>query len=216
MTLKNVAICVWDFDGTLFHSNDRMFNAVREAELRIIMEHTGWDHERALMEFTKLHNVVTPSGTAVTAMLAKISHKTAALETEKHFDRSRYLTRDEKLTTLFQTLSHFRHMMLTNGIEVNIRKTMLTMGLDSAIFERIVTPEFTRVTKPDPAAFAAVLSYTKLPAKEHLMIGDREAVDLVPAKTLGMRTCLVWSDVKSDIADATVSTVYDVATLLTP
>ena len=55
---------------------------------------------------------------------------------------------------------------------------------------------------------------TGLPPEAHLMIGDRELVDLAPAKNLGMHTCLVWSDKKSTIADATLLTVYDVAAML--
>ena len=55
---------------------------------------------------------------------------------------------------------------------------------------------------------------TGLPAAAHIMIGDREAVDLAPAKMLGMKTCLVWSDSASLVADVTLKTVYEVATIL--
>ena len=55
---------------------------------------------------------------------------------------------------------------------------------------------------------------TGLPPEAHVMIGDRELVDLKPAKTLGIKTCLVWSDVPSDVADVTLSTVYDVPSML--
>jgi FMN phosphatase YigB (HAD superfamily) len=47
------------------------------------------------------------------------------------------------------------------------------------------------------------------------MIGDREAVDLVPAKAVGMHTCLVWSEIKSTIADITLPDVYRVADIFT-
>jgi FMN phosphatase YigB (HAD superfamily) len=55
---------------------------------------------------------------------------------------------------------------------------------------------------------------TGLPPVAHLMIGDRERVDLVPAKKLGMKTCLVWAAEPSMVADITLPTVYDLSQVL--
>jgi len=79
----------------------------------------------------------------------------------------------------------------------------------------MVTSEIVGITKPDLAGFSSILDYTKLPPALHLMIGDREAIDHVPAKKLGMSTCLVWSEAKRSVVDLTLPTVYDVAKLLT-
>ena len=50
------------------------------------------------------------------------------------------------------------------------------------------------------------------------MIGDREAVDLKPAKDLGMRTVLVdWGrNIKIDpnVTDLKIDTIYDVKQLI--
>ena len=48
-----------------------------------------------------------------------------------------------------------------------------------------------------------------LAAEEHLMIGDRDPVDLAPAQALGMHTCLVWTDTPGQHADITIPTTYD-------
>ena len=78
----------------------------------------------------------------------------------------------------------------------------------------MVTAETVGTVKPHPEGFRYILGKTGLPPEQHLMIGDREAVDLVPAKQLGMHTCLVWSEKKSAVADITLATVYDVVRLL--
>jgi len=78
----------------------------------------------------------------------------------------------------------------------------------------MVTSETVGTTKPHEAGFRYILAKTKLPPAQHLMIGDREAVDIVPAKKLGMKTCLVWSQVQSQIADITLPTVYDLGKVL--
>ncbi len=208
--MKNIKVLIWDFDGTLYRPNTELFAAVREAEYQAIMEHTGWTREKAMEEFHKLHRVTIQSATAVIAKLCNMSIGQAAVESEKRFDRRKYLHRDEKLIALFGKLKHFRHFILANGVRRYHRETLKLLGVVPETFEEMVTGETMGVTKPDPKGFQYIMGKTGLPAASHLMIGDRELVDLAPAKALGMHTCLVWSDKKSTIADITVPTVYDV------
>jgi len=215
---SDIKVLVWDFDSTLYRPQPELFTAVREAEYRVIMDHTGWLREKAMQEFKKLHKVVTPSGTQVTANLAKIPVVAAARETENYFDRRKYLAKDVKLIALFQKLVNFQHLMVPNGTKEKIAKTLEVLGVPMATFQTFITPEQTLVTKPNSKPFELVLDYTKLPAAQHLMIGDRVEVDLVPAKKLGMRTCWVsWKEnreVPNDLVDATVSTIYEITSLL--
>jgi FMN phosphatase YigB (HAD superfamily) len=46
------------------------------------------------------------------------------------------------------------------------------------------------------------------------MIGDREKVDILPAKALGIRTCMVWAIKPSMVADITIPTVYELSQVL--
>lgn len=215
----NIKVLVWDFDGTLYHSNDALFTTIREAEFKVIMQHTGWDHAKTEEEFYKIYKVLTPSGTDTMSRLANIPIHQAALETEKHFDRCPHLAKDEKLITLFESLRSFRHVMLPNGIEENIRKCLDVLGLSQETFEKIITPETTLVSKPASKPFEDVLAYTQYAPEEHLMIGDRPDVDLKPAKELGMKTCLItWgqpvSEKDEQWCDMLVPTVYDLSSIL--
>ncbi|MFC1711308.1 HAD family hydrolase [Patescibacteria group bacterium] len=65
--------------------------------------------------------------------------------------------------------------------------------------------------KPDPYAFKLILNYTKLKPENHLFIGDSDKKEMIPAKKLGMKTCLVWG--KSKVADISLKTVYEVESL---
>ena len=95
-----------------------------------------------------------------------------------------------------------------------MKKIIKITGLNANIFTGIVTSEKVGVNKPELKGFQYILNKTQLSADEHLMIGDREEVDLVPAKKLGMKTCLVWSNKKSEIADITVKDVYAIKNFL--
>jgi len=210
----SIKILIWDFDGTFYRPNPALFHEVREAEYRTIMNHTGWDKEKTMAEFYKLHKDAIKSATAVSAKLSGISIAQAAVEMEQYFDRRTYVTRDEKLIVMFAKLKKFRHFTLANGTIAGHTETLIALGIPPGTFEEMVTSETVGVTKPDPAGFRYIMKKTGLPPSAHLMIGDRELVDVVPAKNLGMHTCLVWSDTKSAIADVTLPTVYDVARMI--
>ncbi len=211
---SSVRVLIWDFDGTFYEPNPELFHAVRESEYRTIMEKTGWDRQKTITEFEKNYKKVTPSATQTVAKLSGISTTEAALIMENYFDRREYVKPDDKLIRLFASLKHFRHFILANGTARRLKETLLVLGVAESVFEEIVTSEVAGENKPSDKGFRYIMQKTGLPASSHMMIGDREAVDLVPARKLGIHTCLVWSEEKSAVADVTLSTVYEVADLL--
>ena len=214
MKFHDIAVLIWDFDGTFYKPHPALFEAVRQAEYRTIMTHTGWTKEKATEAFEKLYKKVYPSATETVGKIIGISTADAAVEMENYFDRRNFLTRDEHLTELFQKLKNYRHIILANGVIARYKETLKVLGVPAKTFELFVTSEIVGKTKPSPDGFKYILDYTKLPAKEHLMIGDRELVDLAPARALGMKTCLVWNDTESLHADVTLPMVYDIPNIL--
>lgn len=214
MNFPDVKILIWDFDGTLYRSNPDLHHAIREAEYRTIVEKKHVSREEAVTEFAKYFPGVTPSATQAVAKICGISTPEAAIYMESFFDRTKYLSKDDRLISLFNGLNNFTHYILANGVRRNIENTLATLGLEKNIFADVVTSELSTENKPSDVGFRYIMNKTGLPAPAHMMIGDREAVDLVPAKALGMHTCLVWSENKSAIADVTVSDVYKVVEVL--
>ena len=215
MRFPDVKILIWDFDGTFYKPNPELFHAVREAEYRTIMGHNGWDRGRTVSEFERCYKKITPSATQTVAKLCNISTSEAAQIMESYFDRRKYLSRDQRLVDLFRALTTYKHFILANGTKRRITETLVKLGVPPEIFVEIVTSEQSGENKPSDLGFRYIMKKTSLPPEAHLMIGDREAVDLVPAKIIGMHTCLVWTDTPSTTADVTVSSVYDVAALFT-
>ena len=209
-----IKVFVWDFDGTLFKPNEDFFHAVREAEFQVLMKHMSWTREKVEEEFQKVYKVVYPSATQTIGVLASISTAQAAREMEDLFDRRDFVSRDENLISLFSHLKTYRHIMFGNGIIAKHKETLPVLGIPPDTFELYVTSEIVGKTKPSPDGFQYILDYTKLPALAHLMIGDRDLVDLAPAQALGMHTCLVWSNTPGPHADITLPTTYDIASVL--
>lgn len=214
MKFSNIRVLVWDFDGTLYRLNDTIWKDMLEAQYRVIMIHTGWSRQKAVSEHTMLYKVIYQSGTLTAAKLAGISVARAVLETEQYYDRKKYMKRDEKLILMFGKMTSYRHIMFVNGKKSEEEEALDVLGIPRQTFEKWITPEDTGAVKPDPICTQAILSYTKLPAAAHLVIGDREQVDLAAAHEMSMKTCLVWSDSPGSIADVTLPTVYDVPSVL--
>lgn len=212
--ISGVSVCIWDFDGTLYRPTPALTQAIIEADYELIMRHTGWDKAKTVEEFHKIYKVKTPSSTETAAELAGISVQEAAIECELYKDRRPFLSRDQRLIDMFAKLTHYTHYFLVNGIQEKVRESLDVLGVSPDIFREFVTAEVVGVNKPQPDGFRYIMEKTGLPADAHLMIGDRVAVDLVPAKALGMKTCLVWSDVKDSIADVVLPEVYGVVSVL--
>src|SRR3990167_11086644 len=63
MKFHDIAVLIWDFDGTFYKPNPALFAAVRQAEYRTIIAHTGWTHEHTIEAFEKLYKKVYSSAT---------------------------------------------------------------------------------------------------------------------------------------------------------
>lgn len=212
--LSDIDVCIWDVDGTFYPPSTEMGLAVLESAYTTIQKRMGWPRGKAIEEFEKVHEKITPSQTEAVAILCDIPTSVAARETDKYLDRKRFITRDEKLITLFESLTGLRHFVLGNGAKKTIVEGIAALGLSIAVFDEIVTSETVGVNKPRDNGYRYIMEKTGLPPASHLMIGDREKVDLVPAKALGMKTCLVWSVKPSMIADITLPSVYELSQVL--
>ncbi len=178
------------------------------------MEVLGVNHAEAIAKFNVVHPHKTPSATEAVAMICKISVGDAAKLTDKYLDRTQFIANDPKLIALFESLSGYDHYILGNGSKGLIEDALQILGLDRSIFKEIVTSEIVGRNKPNPAGYTYIMERTCLPASSHLMIGDREKVDLSMAKELGMKTALVFATEQSAIADITLPTVYELGQVL--
>ncbi len=210
----SVNVLIWDVDGTLYPFTEGTSQAVLESAYLVIERYTAWPRHKTIEEFEKVHNRVTLSQTEAVAIICSIPIAQAAKETDHHFNRTQYVKRDDKLIALFEQFRGFRHFILGNGAQKTILEGLTVLGLSASVFDEIVTSETVGVNKPKDNGFRYIMEKTGLPPAQHLMIGDREKVDLVPAHALGMKTCLVWSLKPGMIADITLPSVYELAQIL--
>lgn len=213
MKLQGIEVIIWDVDGTLYHTQD-LGNHVEESAYSAIMESLRVSHDDAISKFNAVHHVKTESATEAVGLICNISVGDAAKLTDKYLDRNQFIQRDPKLIALFESLRGYDHYILGNGSKLLIENALQILGIDKTIFKEVVTSELVGRNKPNEAGYVYIMERTGKPAAVHLMVGDRELVDLSKAKELGMKTALVFSDNPSDIADVTLPTVYELTQVL--
>lgn len=210
--LRKIKVLIWDLDGTLYQSQKDLLEAMHGAQVKILEEHKNLSFEQAsllLEESVKIHKGVTKS----LSSLGCGDRVSIIKRIENLVNKAAFLKVDTRLQCIFRELSLFKHYLLSDTTHETIEKELSALGLSSSIFEHIVGVDDTKTTKPDLSFFKSALNYSNLSAGEHLSIGDRIQIDLMPAKQLGMKTCLVWGS--SNDVDISLPTVYDVVQLFT-
>lgn len=208
--LNDVKVLVWDLDGTLYKSLPELSQAMHQAFIKILGEYKNLslkEADKLLEETKKIHKGTTKSLQA----LGCGSRVSIIKRVEGLVDKTSYLKVDHKLQQLFIYLSSFHHVLLSDTTHRTIISELEALGLSHTLFDFIVGVDDTNTTKPDLSFFKTVLDHTNSPKGSHLMIGDRLEIDLIPAKRLGMKTCLVWGN--SPEVDISLPTVYDVVKL---
>lgn len=97
---------------------------------------------------------------------------------------------DEEVNLKIRQLQEkYNMIVLTNGKSYEQRMKLKKLGLEN-IFKLYISGE-THISKPKDKAFINVLESEGLLADETMMIGDSLYHDILPAKKLGLKTCLV-------------------------
>jgi len=208
--LRNVKHLLWDVDGTLYKSKPDLLNAIQHEIYTRVAAGLSIPYQEAKGRFLAVYARL--GGATATAVELGLDRRLIQ-EAVDSVDKTRYLRPDPKLRNMFEVaLRTFSHIVVTNTSGRGTTRTLEVLGLRPQIFRGIVTADDVLRSKPDVEPYLRALELTGSPAHQHVSIGDREKVDILPAKRLGMKTILVWGT--SNVADASVPTVYDVPTVL--
>ena len=208
--LKDVRHLIWDIDGTLYKSTPDLIEVIRHETYRRIATGLNISYEEARRKFLILYDKL---GGATATIVQLGLDRDLIQKAVDSVDKTKYLKSDLQLQDMFEVaLRDFTHVIVTNTSRQGTIRTLEILGLSRDLFLGIVTADDVLRSKPDTEPFERALNITGDPAGQHVSIGDREKVDITPAKMLGMKTIFVWGT--SQVADASASTVYDVPSVL--
>ncbi|MFH0864503.1 MAG: HAD family hydrolase [Candidatus Gottesmanbacteria bacterium] len=206
---KDVKVIAWDIDTTLYKTIPELSIKLKNGCIEEISKLKNIPLSEADVLFHKEREKWGSTFLAFMSLGWKNLEAVKKIEeVEKKINKYSYIKYDPELKEVFAKLHSFRHFILRNGTKNSTLKLLNLLGVNPDIFEKMITTEDCLLPKPDLAPFKMLLEITGLPAEQHVYIGDRERVDIEPAKKLGMKTILVWG--KSALADISLPTVYDV------
>ena len=204
----------WDLDGTLYRSfptaGSPITKVIRAKQYAAVANKMGWDPSRTKREYQKRYlKLGSNTKTMMSFGIDGIAFFTSVWD---EIDLKKYIKKDERVIQLFKALASWRHFLISNSNRIDqVKKKLQLIGLQSQVFELIVSTVDLGSVKPDPKPFLVALEKLRLKPEQVLFIGDREMTDIMGARGVGMRTCMVWGESKA--ADISLATVYDVGRL---
>lgn len=122
---------------------------------------------------------------------------------QTHFEAIDQASFYSPVPAVFGTLHKLKNILpislFTNSKPNNAFRTLEIIGIEKTWFTHIITGDDVKERKPALDGYNLIVKESGLPANSILYVGDRINVDILPAKSVGMKTCLVWG--KSDEAD---------------
>jgi len=207
---KGVKYCIWDVDLTFYRVTPQMADELKDRIYKYISQGQGISIDEAKKNYEREFGR-TKSKTA--AMVSLGFNKYAIQEIIDGIGKQEYLKEDPLLIQLFNTLSNYGHVIVSNSTRTSINKTLKILGLEENLFKLIITKDEVSTYKPSPEPFLKAIETLGVKPEDCVSIGDVESSDIVPAKKLGMKTILVWGN--SEEADISIPTIYDTKKVLT-
>lgn len=82
--------------------------------------------------------------------------------------------------------------LFSNFKPEKIAQVLELLDIPRTYFTHILSGDDITKRKPDLEGFRKMVDLSAIPANQILYVGDRVKVDIIPAKRIGMQTCLIW------------------------
>jgi FMN phosphatase YigB (HAD superfamily) len=207
---KNIKVIVWDLDQTLYPQHVTIKTVFHDLVSEKLAKLLGLPYQETKSLYRERHQKYKVVAKAIHSF--GLDAYDLVAKVVEQIDWENFLHKDEQLVKMFKLLQkRLKNILLSdNTMDSALRKINL-LGLKPNFFTKMFLGLDLKMTKPDLNLYRLVLDYTRLPAEDHLMVGDSELGDIIPAKKVGMHTCLVWA--QSAVADISLAKVYDVVKL---
>ncbi len=184
---------IWlDVGGTLYRETPE-FDAVHDVlRYKTYAEIVG---EHDLAKATSLYNALYKehgSNSAVFSSLGKPSDFWQQVFDD--IDLTGLIAPDPTEQAALKELSQLVPVSLFSNFKPEkIAQVLRLLDIPRSYFTHILSGDDITKRKPDLEGFEKMQELSALPANQMLYVGDRAKVDVLPAKKVGMQTCLLWS-----------------------
>lgn len=201
---------IWfDLEGTLL-KNPAYDAAVEDFAYQLYLQETGQEASSETKHFFDALLKEQKRKSLIFVSLGK-SKKFYAEAFATQFPFQQYVSQDKDVQS---AISFLKQKKIGLGVYTSLpREPLVTilglLGLHSDYFT-LLSGDDVQKGKPDPEGFEKIVQLCGVPAQQILFVGDSEQKDIIPAKSVGMKTVLVCG--ASLLADYSAA---DFRTLLT-
>ncbi len=182
---------IWfDLEGTLL-KNPAYDAAVEDFAFQLYLQETG--KQRTLETKKEFDALLKHHGrkSLIFVALGK-SKKFYAEAFATQFPFQKYVTED---TDVQAVISLLKQKNIDVGVYTSLPKDPLVkiiglLGLDPNDFTLLSADDITKA-KPDPEGFEKIVQLCSVPSEQIIFVGDNEQKDILPAKSVGMKTIFV-------------------------
>ena len=125
-------------------------------------------------------------------------------------DVEKYITLNQGLAARMEKFTG-RSLLLTAAPKVWAEKVLKLLGIDEVFGNNIISGE-PDTRKPQPGVFIQAREILNVPFGSITSVGDQDVSDIIPAKSVGMKTIIIAPTKQS--ADRRADTLEDALTLL--
>lgn len=209
--LPNIQHIWFDLDGTIAMRTSGY--AQRHADVRYATyaEITGQPYTDALAEEYEALYQKHGSNSAVFHSLG-LPADFWREQTEVSGLSSQYLPKIEVIKTLQALRTHVPISVFSNGSRAEVESILGAVHIPESWFQFVLTGDDVDERKPGLAGFKEIIRRSELAPQNILYVGDRFGTDILPAKKVGLTTCLAYED--SPEADLSISKLGELISVL--
>ncbi len=129
-----------------------------------------------------------------------------------HLDITKVLDPDPTIASTIRAIADNIPVSLFSNLNIDRIKDILHFqSIDELMFTHVLTGDDVQHRKPHREGFEKMIELSGVPAGKIIFIGDRVKTDIIPAKKLGMQTCLIYdTSSEADMCADTFETLLEI------
>jgi FMN phosphatase YigB (HAD superfamily) len=214
---KRVKCVGFDLDETLYESNPRINDRIRDAMAKEILtlhpkllnlSNARRYFERRYKELNSGRKVLIESG---------FSKEEASYIVDKCVSQAEILdliSPDENTVELIRKISEkYTAYLITSSTQEIAKRKLNAIGIEERLFKIGLFGDTNGFgSKQDGDHFKLALTLSNNPPENHVYVGNSRKSDILPAKNLGMQTIAVWSEIEE--ADLSIPHIHKLGEIL--
>lgn len=190
--VNNITHLFFDLEGTLV-ANPAYEKAIKDFAYQLYAECTGKSiTEQLKKEFDALLKKHKRKSLVFVSFGKPKTYYAEAFATQFPFQNYIFPDKDVQEVVAFLKQKKIKLGVYTSLTKEVLPKILSLLGLNPADFT-LLTGDMVKNQKPHPDGFEKIIQICNVPAEQIVFVGDSEFKDILPAKSVGMKTILVRS-----------------------